>query len=126
MRVEVLSGVERRRRWPWDEKIRLVEETLAPGVTVADVSRRHGVAQSLLFYWRRLARDGQLCPQDTAPSLIPVEVTTSVSVARAATGSPAPRRGLIEIDLGGGRCVRVDADFDSGALGRVLDVLERR
>jgi transposase len=126
MTVEVLSGVERRRRWPWDEKIRLVEETLAPGMTVAEVSRRHGVAQSLLFYWRRLARDGQLGPRDSPPVLLPVEIAPSEAMAKVMTGSPATRRGLIEIELGDGRCVRVDAGVDSGALRRVLDVLERR
>ncbi|CDK99556.1 IS2 insertion element repressor InsA [Magnetospirillum gryphiswaldense MSR-1 v2] len=124
MKVEVLSGVERRRRWPWDAKIRLVEETLAPGMTVAEVSRRHGVAQSLLFYWRRLARDVQLGPHG-APVLLPVEVTPSAAVAPV-TPEPAPRRGLIEIELGDGRFVRVDSDVDAGALRRVLDVLERR
>ena len=49
-------GVERRRRWSRDEKARMVEETLAPGAVVSEVARRHGVAQSLLFTWRRLAR----------------------------------------------------------------------
>ena len=34
--------------------------------------------------------------------------------------------GLIEISLGGGKRVRVDASFDAAALARVLDVLERR
>jgi transposase len=126
MKVEVLTGVERRRRWRWDEKIRLVEETLAPGVTVSEVARRHGVAQSLLFYWRRQARDGELGPQDSAPVLIPVEVAIPETMAPVTPDSPAPRRGLIEIELGGGRCVRVDADVDSGALRRVLGVLERR
>ena len=126
MKVEVLAGVERRRRWHWDEKIRLVEETLIPGVTVAEVGRRHGVALSLLFYWRRLARDGQLGPQCSAPVLIPVEVTPSEAVAPVATDGPALRRGLIEIEFGDGRRVRVDADVDSGALLRVLDVLGQR
>ncbi|TAN70182.1 MAG: transposase [Magnetospirillum sp.] len=126
MKVEVLAGVERRRRWHWNEKIRLVEETLTPGMTVSEVARRHGVAQSLLFYWRRQARDGHLGPQDSAPVLIPVEVTNSKAMAPVTADSPAPRRGLIEIELGGGRCIRVDADVDSGALRRVLDVLERR
>jgi hypothetical protein len=32
MRVEVLDGVERRRRWSREDKARIVEETLAPGV----------------------------------------------------------------------------------------------
>jgi transposase len=34
--------------------------------------------------------------------------------------------GLIEIDLGNRRCIRVDAQVDADALARVLDVLERR
>ena len=44
----------------------------------------------------------------------------------------APRRrrrkkaGLIEIELGGGRRIRVDRDVDAAALERVLDVLARR
>jgi len=42
---------------------------------------------------------------------------------RAGWGGPS---GLIEISLGGGRRVRVDASVDAAALARVLDVLERR
>ena len=34
--------------------------------------------------------------------------------------------GLIEIELKGGRRVRVDRDVDAAALERVLDVLARR
>jgi transposase len=36
------------------------------------------------------------------------------------------RVGLIEIDLGNQRRIRVDAQVDPDALARVLDVLERR
>jgi transposase len=39
---------------------------------------------------------------------------------------PAARTGLIEIDLGNRRRIRVDAQVDPEALARVLDVLERR
>jgi transposase len=56
MRVEVLGGVERRRRWSQDDKTRIVEETLVPGAKVTDVARRNGVAASLVFTWRRQAR----------------------------------------------------------------------
>ena len=48
MQVQVL-GAERRRRWSYDEKVRLIEETLQVGETVCSVARRHGLAQSLLF-----------------------------------------------------------------------------
>ena len=40
---EVLSGVERRRRWTPEEKVRIVEETYLPGMSVSYVARRHGI-----------------------------------------------------------------------------------
>jgi transposase len=65
MQVKVLSA-ERRRRWSYDEKLRLVEETLQAGETVCGGERRHGLAQSLLFTWRRQARQAQDEPRTTA------------------------------------------------------------
>jgi transposase len=56
MRVEVLGAVERRRRWSHDDKMRIVEETLAPGARVTEAARRNGVAVSVVFTWRRQAR----------------------------------------------------------------------
>jgi transposase len=43
MRVEVLGGVERRRRWSRDDKMRIIKETLAPGAVVTEIARRHGM-----------------------------------------------------------------------------------
>src|SRR6476469_8641940 len=59
-RVEVITSVQRRRRWPTAEKIRLVEETMQPGMSVSYVARRAGVAPSLLFNWRRRMLAGGL------------------------------------------------------------------
>src|SRR5271169_6106745 len=68
-----VRGIERRRRWSKDEKARIVEETLMPGAVVGEVARRHGVAQSLLFTWRRLARTAE--PARRGDSiLLPVEI----------------------------------------------------
>lgn len=130
MQVQVL-GAERRRRWSQDEKARLIEETLQPGETVCGVARRHGLAQSLLFTWRRQARQGRL-GGEALPARVPVEITSAP--APAPTGAPQPpssppvqraRVGLIEIELGGCR-VRVDRDVDPEALQRVLELLRRR
>ena len=131
MQVKVL-GAERRRRWSYDEKVRLVEETLQAGETVCGIARRHGVAPSLLFTWRRQARQGRL-GGDVVPALVPVEITpapapVSISVPQPASSAPAQRArsGIIEIELGGGCRVRVDRDVDGEALQRVLELLRRR
>ena len=120
MKIEVL-GVERRRRWSLQDKLRIVEETLQPGVTVTEVARRHGLAPSVVFTWRRLAREGRL--DDAGPTFMPVEITP-VPAQAAPVASPARRTGLIEIVLRHGRRVRVDREVDAEALRRVLQVME--
>lgn len=100
MQVKVL-GAERRRRWSYDEKVRLVEETLQTGETVCGVARRHGVAYSLLFTWRRQARRGCL-GGDSGAALVPVEITAGppVSTSESQPASSPPQRakiGIIEI-----------------------------
>jgi hypothetical protein len=59
-RVEVITSVQWRRRWPTAEKIGLVEETMQSGMSVSYVARRAGVAPSLLFNWRRRMLEGGL------------------------------------------------------------------
>jgi transposase-like protein/transposase InsO family protein len=56
MRVEVLGGVERRRRWSHDDKTRIIEETLAPGAKVTEVARRNGSAARYCRIMRDLCR----------------------------------------------------------------------
>jgi transposase len=56
----VITSVQRRRRCPTAEKIRLVEETIQPGMSVSYVARRAGVARRLLFNWRRRMLEGGL------------------------------------------------------------------
>src|ERR1700746_2582401 len=75
MRVEVLGGLERRRRWSHDDKGRIVEETLAPGAKVTEVARRNGIAASVVFTWRRQARTAER----VVPSFAPVQIAPAVS-----------------------------------------------
>ena len=129
MRVEVLDRVERRRRWSHDDKMRMIEETLAPGAVVTEIARRNGIATSLVFTWRRRARLATVAV--TGPRFVPVQVAAAsaegVRSIEASSAMPArKRRGLIEIELGDGRRVSVDESVDAEALGRVLDVLSRR
>ncbi len=133
MRVEVLDGLERRRRWSQDDKTRIVEETLVPGAKVTEVARRNGVAASVVFTWRRQART----VEKVGPCFAPVQITTTAEAGGVSAKLPSEndgrirlvptaRTGLIEIDLGNRRRIRVDSQVDPEALARVLDVLERR
>jgi transposase len=131
MQSQIL-GAERRRRWSYEAKVRLIEETLRPGETVCGVARRHGLAPSLLFTWRRLARTGRLRGGQEA-ALIPVEICSEpASASRCGPPPPssAPEQranvGIIEIELVGGYRVRVDRSVDTEALQRVLELLRLR
>jgi transposase len=57
-RVEVITSVQRRRRWSTAEKLRLVEEAMQPGSSVSLVARQAGVAPSQLFAWKRRVLEG--------------------------------------------------------------------
>ena len=57
-RIEVVTGVERRRRWSLGEKLKAVEESRLASMSVSYVARKYGIAPSLLFRWRKLMAEG--------------------------------------------------------------------
>jgi transposase len=74
-RLEIISGIGRRRRFCADDKSRIIEETLAPDAVVSEIARRHGLTPQQLFGWRRQAR--QLASADAhreAPRFVPAVV----------------------------------------------------
>jgi transposase len=76
-RVEIITAVQRRRRWTASEKLRMVEETFEPGMTVSLVARRHGVAPNQLFTWRRLVAQGALTAAGSGEEVVPAFVPAS-------------------------------------------------
>ena len=56
--IEVITSVQRRRRWTLAEKLRAVEELNVPGMTVSYVARKYAISPSLLFRWRKLMSEG--------------------------------------------------------------------
>src|SRR5688572_11151556 len=103
-RVEVITGVGRRRRWTDEEKAWIVAESLDPATTVSAVARRYGLHASQLFTWR----------QQLASSAVP-EASAFVPVVVAEdTAAPAAMAGGMEIALGPA-VVRVGADVDAAA-----------
>jgi transposase len=57
-RIEIISGVARRRRFTTEQKLAVVAETMQPGMSISYVARRHGLSPSLVFRWRRLMTEG--------------------------------------------------------------------
>lgn len=83
-RVEVITSVERRRRWPRAEKERLVALALEPGASASEIARSAGLHVSQLFRWRK-----QLCERVTPqpPTFLPVTIEPAGEGARV-----TPRR----------------------------------
>ena len=57
-KVELITGVARRRRFAAEQKLAVVAETMQPGMSISYVARRHGLSPSLVFRWRRLMTEG--------------------------------------------------------------------
>jgi transposase len=73
----IVLGPERHRRWSEAQKIKLVGETLMPGVTVAEVMARYSVSSSLIYTWRKQARLGllgQMAPVGGQLAFAPVAI----------------------------------------------------
>ena len=112
-RLEVITGVGRRRRWSDEDKARIVAESLDPRTSASAVARRYGLHASQLFTWRQRLAALAACE---GPGFVPVVVAED-----AAATSPEPA-GRIEIALGPA-VVRVGADVDAAALRRVLEAV---
>ncbi|WP_043839668.1 IS66-like element accessory protein TnpA [Muricoccus aerilatus] len=122
--MEIIIGVERRRRWRAEDKLRVLAEAAQPGARTSEVARRHDISRGLLWYWRRQLRQGRLAVVDPRePVFLPLQVSDAVP-----PGPVAPARATdprTEIALPDGTLVRIGADVDAAALRRVLPVLRR-
>jgi transposase len=68
--ITLLSGPERRRRWPEEEQRTIVAAAFAPGASVAAVARQYDVATSLIYKWRRQARSADRSGMAFAPAVM--------------------------------------------------------
>ncbi|WP_415432095.1 transposase [Acetobacter indonesiensis] len=84
--MEIITGVERRRRWSVEEKLRLVAECDAPGSSVTRVSRQHDINRALLWTWRRQVRRGEL-GGETDRGFLAVTLPTLPWVRHCSTGA---------------------------------------
>jgi transposase len=124
------AGRRVRRTYPLEEKLRIVEQTKRPGMSVSRVARESGVNTNLVFTWRR-----QYAPEGLTPAgrplevaLLPIQVAPGDDQGAAPAKSSeelTPEPGFIEIKLAGGS-VRVHGRADGEALAQIIGLLRRR
>lgn len=119
---EGTKGPARRRRSK-QERRRIVEESLQPGVSVARLARAHQVNANQIFHWRKLYREGSLADSEEKPAAqwLPVRLS-DVAPEEPHQAQPAHVSGAIEVELPRGR-VRIEGAADAGMLRLVLELL---
>ncbi len=149
-RMEVITRVERRRRYSDEERAAVLAQCDEPGATVVGVSRRLGISASLIHGWRKTRRDAEriaseplqfipygvvadVAPPEPVVALAPATRVQRRSAAPAREVTPAPdelirphpgsRPGGIDIDLTSGIRLSVDSYVNEKALARVLRAL---
>lgn len=135
MGLEIISGVERRRRWSVADKLRIVAEADEAGATVAEVARRHEISRSILWAWRKQARAGVLAtpdPLDFLPVVLDAASAVDAPIAAASAPSapplqvdapPQPDQRLITITLANGTRLEISAALSLPALSCIIGAL---
>jgi transposase len=120
--VEVITSVQRRRRWSRGEKERLVAAALEPGVVASEVAREAGIHASQLFRWRQ-----ELCKRTLAPvAFNAVAVAAVPDAAVPPLPAPSPEQaGTVEIEFATGGRMRITGSVDASTVSALLKALAK-
>jgi len=119
-RLEVLTGPERRRSYKEADKMRLVAETLKPGVCVAALARRHGLHPQQLYTWRRQARRGEL---SLLAEAAPVFAAVVEAPEPAAAAVPISAGDEVVVELGDQLRLRIGPDVPPARVAALVKAL---
>jgi transposase len=70
-RVEVVTSVQRRRRWTPEQKLEIVKQTNEPGSSVSMVARQFGITAAQLFQWRKAYLQGSRMAVGANETVVP-------------------------------------------------------
>ena len=117
--VEVITSVQRRRRWSRSEKERIVTAAMESGAVASEVARAADIHTSQLFRWRQ-----QLCGREQFPAAFnPVAV---VSESGPASPVPTPERaGVIDIEFATGGRMRITGAVDVSTVAALMKALAK-
>lgn len=123
--IEVMARVERRRRFTEEEKDRLVQESLRPGMSVAAVARQNEISQSLLFSWRRERRlkSSSDSTIDRRPANTPAALPGFVRVEAA---EPSTDENFIRVHLDEEMVIEFPLATDPRRLVAIVHAIKRK
>ncbi len=127
MRGELLSGVERRRRWSLQEKAQVARASWEPGACVADVARRFEVTRQQVYDWRAAARRGEFVGLERSAGFVEVIAAPAdhaVQPSSPGVAEPATPDAIVEIAVKGGRSLRLPASAPTAELMRLIRAVE--
>jgi transposase len=120
--VEVVTSVQRRRRWSRAEKERIVAASLEPGAVASEVARTAGIHTSQLFRWRQ-----QLCERvPAAATFNPIAIAVEPATATLPLPtSSADRAGTVEIEFATGGRMRISGAVDAATVSALVKALAK-
>ena len=119
-RVEVITGIERRRHWSEEQKRAIVAESFAPGAVVSEVARRAEVSPGQIYRWRQEVR---AAIAGFAPLLI---AAPGSSVAPGGDSSRSCVEPAIAVEFAGKIVVRIPGSIRAELAAAVVKALSRR
>lgn len=131
--VEVISTVERRRRWTAGEKVAILDEAFRPGGSVAAAADRNEVSRALIYLWRKQVRAGEIPGVSVSAKAVarfaPVQVVEppkGLPDTKPSSRRSAERRrsSMIEVALANGRVVKAEESVDPTLLARIVAALD--
>jgi transposase len=118
--VEVITSVQRRRRWSRAEKERIVAAALEPGASASEVARAAGIHTSQLFRWRQ-----QLCERAQVPAAFnPVAIAAEPAPVSAMVPA-GTEPGSIEIEFATGGRMRITGPVDARTVSALMKALAK-
>jgi transposase len=105
------------------EKLQIVQLTLKPKASVAEVARAHGVNANQVFKWRRAFDRGEL--SEPSMALIPVTVASVEDEGREPEEVAMPAGGAIHIELAGRAVISVESGADLSLVRLILESLRK-
>jgi len=117
--VEVITSVERRRRWSRAEKERIVAAAMEPGANASEVARAAGIHTSQLFRWRQ-----QLCERAQVPAAFnPITIAAEPAPSLPMVPAVSEPAGSIEVEFATGGRMRITGPVDATIVSALMKAL---